>query len=375
MKRLALAVLLVLAALAVTGCVRKKNKPPPMKLVALGENRGCGQLVSGPAVCWGNANGRGQLGDGSQEGRLFPAPVAGELGKVRAFAFGVEHTCAVSEGGTLHCWGSNGYGQLGGATSAAESAIPVRVPGDGWDLVVAGRTHTCARGREGVRCWGSTGATVGLGAAAAPLSVPPFEPVALAGKRVATMAAAGDATCFAIELADAAHQEVRCFGFPFATGHDGVRFHEGAAVARMAMNAGHVCSVLANGELTCAAVPVPALRPLSPTTPTRIDLPEPVAEVGLGKEHACVRTRSGAIACWGDNRHHQLADGTSTPSDRPKPVYGLLGATQLAVADDGACALIDRGEVRCWGGNGSGQLGDGTTVEHDVPMPIKAAPR
>jgi alpha-tubulin suppressor-like RCC1 family protein len=88
-----------------------------------------------------------------------------------------------------------------------------------------------------------------------------------------------------------------------------------------------------------------------------------------------VRTRSGTVACWGDNSAHQLADGTRTPSDRPKLIYGLVGAQQLAVSSRGACALVDRGEVRCWGGNLHGELGDGTTVEHDVPMPIKAAPR
>ena len=31
-------------------------------------------------------------------------------------------------GGVLYCWGSNGYGQLGGATTAKSSLVPVAVP-------------------------------------------------------------------------------------------------------------------------------------------------------------------------------------------------------------------------------------------------------
>ena len=94
--------------------------------------------------------------------------------------------------------------------------------------------------------------------------------------------------------------------------------------------------------------------------------------VDAGGGHTCGVRTNGTVACWGRNDRHQLADGTADPSDRPKLVFGLIGAEQLAVSADGACARLKGGEVRCWGGNGEGELGDGSTVDHDVPMPIKA---
>ena len=53
-----------------------------------------------------------------------PRPSAGV--SVTAVAAGYDHTCAVSSGGGLWCWGWNGYGQLG-INSTAEQLSPVAV--------------------------------------------------------------------------------------------------------------------------------------------------------------------------------------------------------------------------------------------------------
>lgn len=379
------------ALLALAGCVPRKNKPPPLRVVALGPalgpGRGCAQQVAGPVVCWSKENGHGQVGDGTREPRLFQTKVAGELGKIAAFAMGSRHTCALEEGGGLHCWGAANLGQLARAPRGNDDVAlaPARIPGEGWDLVVAGEAHTCARSAGGVRCWGSGVALEALGVPGKD-TVLPVEPPITKGARVTAMAASRSRTCLALERADAkpATVAVQCFGAPFGPG----TFLEGKPVTKLAMSETTVCAVLAGGELHCWEVPaipegdkaVPLAGEgdrfrIAPSVPTRLDLPEPAVEVGLGRQHGCVRTKSGTVACWGENAYHQLADGTSTRSARPKLIYGLVGAKQLAVSEHGACALLDNGEARCWGGNASGELGDGTTVEHDVPMPIKAAPR
>jgi alpha-tubulin suppressor-like RCC1 family protein len=369
------------------GCVPRKNKPPPMRLVALGADHGCGQLAgqssgqAGQVVCWGS-NTAGQIGDGTREARPFQTKVSGELGPLRSFGLGLSHGCAIDMAGALSCWGDNAFGQLGVAGPDAR-ATPTRVSGDGFDLVSAGSFHTCARGRDGVRCWGQTLSFVAIN----PSKASPFEPAVTRGARVTALAAGGSATCFALERGEApAGRQVHCFGTvlmatALASGAGGERVMneglpalQGVAVTQLATNDATTCAVAASGELFCWGSTA-GLRRLAAEQPTRVDLPEAAVEVHLGAEHACVRTRSGTVACWGDNSAHQLADGTRTPSDRPKLIYGLVGAQQLAVSSRGACALVDRGEVRCWGGNLHGELGDGTTVEHDVPMPIKAAPR
>lgn len=377
MKR---ALVLVVLALATTGCVRKKNKPPPIRFLAMGEQDACAQLVSGQDVCWGR-NDAGQVGDGTRERRLYPTPVKGDLGKVTSFAVANAFTCAMASAGTVTCWGRNADGVLGPAATGDVSG-PVRLPLEGVDLLVTGSWHGCARGKGGVRCWGRNYSGQ-LGDGTVETRSVPVEPLATKGARVVAMGAGGAATCFAIERDDPTKSEVRCVGGLRAVNalgegndalaRDGFSVLRGVPVAQVATNESAGCAVTKSGELWCWGDDEGGRR-LAPKEAARVDLPEAAAEVHVGRAHACVRTRSGTVACWGANLSHQLADGTVTPSDRPKPVYGLATVEQLAVSGFGACALLKGGEARCWGDNDEGQLGDGTREVHNVPMPIKAAP-
>jgi len=70
------------------------------------------------AWCLGYQNSFGQLGDGSFfTHALFPEPVQPKknmnLKNLVAIEAGKEHTCAIQDGWTVWCWGSNSWGQLG----------------------------------------------------------------------------------------------------------------------------------------------------------------------------------------------------------------------------------------------------------------------
>lgn len=140
-----------------------------------------------------------------------------------------------------------------------------------------------------------------------------------------------------------------------------------------------------------------------------------VAEVAVGRTHACARMTNGSVYCWGrndaDDAGSQLGDGTQQSRITPARVLRLGFATQLAIADTTTCALLRDGSVACWkpyeagptvvsglgpspvtaitaranhacalrmdgavwcwGDNTHGQLGNSTTVASPVPVSVQ----
>jgi hypothetical protein len=162
--------------------------------VIAGSEHSCA-IRAGRLECWGQ-NGAGQLGDGSTTHRTAPVDVLGLPGTVASAAAGLEHTCAVSAGGGVLCWGDNTYGQLGDGTNT-ERRTPAAVVGlaSGVIAVTAGDHHSCAlTSSGGVRCWGrDRWGQLGDGAPAIDHAVP-VDVLGLASG-VRSLAAGGDQTC------------------------------------------------------------------------------------------------------------------------------------------------------------------------------------
>jgi Regulator of Chromosome Condensation (RCC1) repeat protein/List-Bact-rpt repeat protein len=124
----------------------------------------CALLRDGTAQCWGR-NGDGRLGNGSLASSSTPTTVTPTTipGFVPvALAGGAEHTCALLQDGRVSCWGDNTWGQLGNETPPDPpmccSTTPAR-PATGITTAVAissGVEHTCALLQGGtVSCWGN----------------------------------------------------------------------------------------------------------------------------------------------------------------------------------------------------------------------------
>jgi alpha-tubulin suppressor-like RCC1 family protein len=110
---------------------------------------------SGGAVyCWGG-NTFGQLGDGSTTNRTSPVLVTGLGSGVTAVSVGVASACALLQGGTVECWGNNSFSQLGNGTGNP-SLVPAPVVGitDGATAIATGWVSTCAVVSGAVLCWG-----------------------------------------------------------------------------------------------------------------------------------------------------------------------------------------------------------------------------
>ncbi|MEO8604797.1 MAG: hypothetical protein ABI629_19665, partial [bacterium] len=93
--------------------------------LAAGGSHNCALTAGGGLKCWG-ANYAGQLGDATTTLRTTPVDVSGLSSGVLALAAGRSHTCALTAGGGVKCWGYNGYGQLGDATTTLRTT-PVDV--------------------------------------------------------------------------------------------------------------------------------------------------------------------------------------------------------------------------------------------------------
>jgi alpha-tubulin suppressor-like RCC1 family protein len=89
----------------------------------------CGVTTTKVAYCWGRGD-SGQRGDGSTTyGRSSPTKVAGGLlfAGVSAGPVG-SHTCGITTGNKIYCWGDNAFGQLGDGTTTRRLS-PVKVAG------------------------------------------------------------------------------------------------------------------------------------------------------------------------------------------------------------------------------------------------------
>lgn len=126
--------------------------------VSGGSEHSCAVLNGGGVKCWGG-NSYGKLGDGTTTNRMSPINVVGLLSGASKVRAGNQHTCAVTTGGGVLCWGYNGNGQLGDA-SATNRSTPVSVVGMGSGIsdVSAGYVATCAIGTDNsTKCWGQAG--------------------------------------------------------------------------------------------------------------------------------------------------------------------------------------------------------------------------
>lgn len=323
-------------------------------------------------MCWGS-NEFGQLGNGNLLETPVPVPVEGLIGPVASVSTGASHTCAVMEYGAVFCWGLNSNGQLGDGTSELRPwPVPVVGLSEPVVQVSAGYTHTCALTQRGsVLCWGDAESVQSASTSAHSLSIP--LPVVGLPSAVISISAGLESTCALTVVGN-----VFCWG-ENTYGQLGNRMAHHFAVAptlvaglsgrvsAISHHAYHTCATLASGEAQCWGHN--AFGQLGNATyrdqlrPVLVSSTETFLRVQTGRSQTCGITAGGSVTCWGDNGSGQLGDGSRITRPVGNVVHRLEGdVVQLAVGDFHACALSSEGEVSCWGWNGNGQVGDGTTL-------------
>ena len=273
----------IVVGLLVVACTSATSPPPAPSRdsaqISAGYAHTCVLTSGGGVKCWGYGL-HGALGNGTATTSRTPVSVAGLTSGVSAISAASFYACALTYGGGVMCWGWNRTGQLGNDTTTS-SSIPVGVSGltSGVTAISAGDGQNCAlTSGGGVKCWGYTYSSGALGTALATISVVPVD-----------------------------------------------------------------VSGLASG----------------------------VSAIAAGSNHTCARTSGGGVKCWGNNGGGQLGNGTTTDSSVPVGVAGLAsGVAAIAAGFIYTCALTSGGRVKCWGWNAHGQLGTGATTASSVPVDV-----
>ena len=336
-----------------------------VEAIAAGFYHTCALTASGGVVCWG-ANSWGQIGDGTTTTRKTPTAVSGLSSGVAAITAGDYQTCALTTGGGVVCWGHNEQGELGDGTTS-QRLTPTGVIGlsSGVAAIAGGESHTCALTTGGgVWCWGSDWyGQLGDGRSWVFAQPTPVAVIGL-GTGVAAITAGGQNTC-AMTTAGG----VRCWGWN-AYGQLGIGSTEDwrtpktvsgleSGVAAVATGWRHTCAVTTQGSARCWGWN--AYGQLGDGTVTERWTPTPVsglengvALTAAGVYHTCAVTTSGSVVCWGRNSQGQLGDGTTAERWTPAAVIGFEGRRSAAadftgdLKSDILWRHATRGEVWLW---------------------------
>lgn len=259
----------------------------------------CALTVTGKLWCWGGAAANANV----------PTAITGYTG-VRWVSVGGAHTCFISSGGGVFCWGNNSAGQLGDGTTTG-SSTPVQVLGaggiplSGAVALAAGAMHTCAIMSNGsVMCWGNN-----IAGQIAQL---------VSGLSGVTALAAGDMA---------------------------------------------PCALLGNGTVTCWS-----FDGVGSTPPVAVAGLANVATLASGTQHRCAAAVDGSVRCWGTG----LMGNGNVSETQPTPtlVSGLTGVGMLAAGFQHTCALRSNGSLTCWGSGSNGQLGQGDNIPRTTPTDV-----
>jgi alpha-tubulin suppressor-like RCC1 family protein len=352
------------------------------KLVSAGGNHTCAVKSDDTLWCWGGNN-LGGLGDGTQgyfDNKVVPTAVSGG-GTWKAVAAGSFHTCAIKSNNTLWCWGENQEAELGDTTTIIRS-IPTASAGGGtsWSVLDAGGAggsnggsgHSCAITNIGTLfCWGvNINGQLGIGTSIYRRLAP--VPVGGTSGTWSFLGSTGSYSTCAIK----SDNSIWCWG-------DGIN---GTDIVPTPVNGGgtwkfvatsiysHNCGIKSDDTLWCWGYNQDG--ELGDNTYTDSNAPVSVdgggtwKDVAAGGFHTCGIKSDDTLWCWGANWSGQLGDNTGADSGIPVSVSGGGAWKSVAAGEEHTCAIKSDDTLWCWGNNTYGRLGDNSMTQRDLPTTV-----
>jgi alpha-tubulin suppressor-like RCC1 family protein len=292
--------------------VERSAKPVPIdglgavEWLVMGRYHACAMLAKGGVRCWG-LNDAGQLGDGTTDKRTAPVAPVGvpELAQVAISQSSMSpHTCALSKGGEVWCWGGNQTGESNPTDKKPASPTPTRIAGvSGASQVAAGDGASCALVKGAVWCWGELR---GLGETRTRLA----KPTRIAGLDKVTAIALGSMAYCAL-LAD---RSVTCWG-RLRGDKERQTVDLGGPVRNISMADTYLLAVLEDGSAKTVWVE-------QEDKPAAVPIARAV-QISCATGHCCALDEKRRAVCWGSNSNGQLGDpdqGFGGESKEPGPV-------------------------------------------------------
>lgn len=356
-----------------------------VRRVALGAQHTCA-LTDTSVFCWG-ANALSQLG---MVGPAVPVPTRvalerPDLGVDAQLVVGDHQTCVVNSVGELLCWGDGTEGELGPAVSAP-TPTPTSVEGvSSVEQIVIGENSMCANAQlmddacmSAVVCWGSNeNGRLGRGTMGAEILVPRC----VAPQAVLTSLSGHDAHYCGIE-----DDVVWCWGsndlrqVADTPNVNLVRPVESTAtsIRQIAVGRGFTCALNTSGEVRCWGGGAQGqlgdgnneMRGAYPTNPVPFADGVVIDEIALGDAHACARSTTGRVFCWGQHLDGRLGIGDTTSNQLVPAELSVSNARSLVVGSTHSCVITTDDELWCWGENPDGRVGNGTLIDARTPQHV-----
>lgn len=340
-----------------------------------GATHACARLYDGTVYCWGS-NAFGQLGVARETTPGRPVCAGGRTLARRVFV-GPTQTAIVTQDGQVGHWGL--YAPRGDDGVVSWSVRDARGVGELVGMVFGDRSALAWDARGVVLGWGAPdGVSFTSGFVLKPVRVylglpagQTLEHAALwsrAGKSHGCLVATGALWCWGAN-------EYGQLGHPVETLGIFVRPLT-EEVDRAAVGERHGCALTRDRGVWCwGANHVGQLgdgTTHSRDVPAQVELPGEALALSSGDRHVCALLRAGSVWCWGVNDHGQLGSAQDELfAMRPVRVNDLPKATDVTCGDGFSCARTEAGEAYCWGRNDEGQLGDGTTTSRWRPRQVR----
>lgn len=348
--------------------------------VSAGYDSTCAITPNGTVKCWGS-NTYGQLGSSVDGYSKLAVTVPGLCAS--QIELGNWHACAIDLGGQVLCWGYNEQGQLGNGSTVNRSR-PRLVEIENVMQLAAGYGHTCALIEGGsVKCWGTNQfGELGNAGDTTQLFDEPQDVLGLDDATVVQIDAGYGFTCALLDTGT-----VRCWGF---NGYG--QLGNGAAqadsllpvdvleleeVTQISLGYYQVCAHIDGDGISCWGGDEWTTARKPP-----YDVPGDVtgffaAGVAAGGTMTCARNTDSGVDCWGQNDRGQLGYPTIQMQARtaPEPIGEVSeGASSLSLGYAHGCMVLPGDGIKCWGQGDSGQLGNGAAGDSDTPVKVQLFP-